>query len=82
MLTTTRTKPPKTTLYSYIHCPDVNNHKWFSRNRGEHECILCDKEIKLTEELRTYLLYFGNVGNTIAMNLNAFTSLPIKEELC
>lgn len=78
MLNTTRTKPPKTSLYSYIHCPDVKNNKWKSRDRGEHECILCDKEIKLTEELRTYLLYFSfTTGENITPSLTSFSNLPL-----
>lgn len=80
MLAYTNKTPPNTSAHSYLHNPDVNNNKWKTRGNNETNVILCDKEILLTEELRTYLLYFAYM--TAGKNFNRlynFPLLPIKE---
>jgi hypothetical protein len=80
MLSMTRKSPPDTSAHKYLNNPDVNNNQWCTNGKGETNVILCDKEILLTEELRTYLLYFAYM--TAGKNLNrlhSFSNLPIKE---
>lgn len=82
MLATTRKTPPETSAHGYLLTPDVNNRKWELRGKGEKVVILCDKEIALTEELRTYLLYFSfTSGKNCSHSLTSFSNIPIKQNL-
>ena len=68
------------TAASYLGSPDIKNYKWLTRNKDESAGYLCDKEIELTEELRTYLLYFSfATGKNITPSLTQFSNIPIKE---
>lgn len=81
MLIVTQTKPPLTSLYTYLNNPAVGDDKWENRGKDETCVVICDKEIKLTEELKLYLQYFSYfMGNKILNRLYAFSNLPIKEE--
>lgn len=70
---------PITSAQSYLHCPDVRNHQWKTRGRGEADVFLCDYDIGLTEELELYLSYFSNkVAHTLNQTLTSFSNIPIK----
>lgn len=67
------------TAASYLGSPDINDNQWLTRNKGENAGFFCDVDLDLTEELKTYLLYFNmtadkNTGHT----LRSFSNLPIK----
>ena len=80
MLTTTFKLLPKISAHKYLSVPDINHNKWKTRGNNETHVILCDKEILLTEELKTYLLYFAYVGNKLTVTTTAFSNLPIKNQ--
>ena len=76
-------KTSGTSAYSYLTNPDISNNQLLTRGRGETAGFLCDKEIKLTEELKLYLRYFGNkIGHKTFYTITSFSEIPIKEELC
>lgn len=68
------------TASSYLSSPDIRDNQWLTRNKGETAGFLCDVNIELTEELKTYLLYFScTVDKNLSNTVTFFSNLPIKE---
>ena len=72
-------KTSGTSAYSYLYMPDINNGLWKTRGKGETNGFLCNMEIKLTEELKTYLTYFlFGTGKNLKHTLTSFSNIPLK----
>lgn len=73
--------PHSNSAFNYLNLADMGDGQWFTRNRGEDVVMICDKEVKLTEELVLYLRYFSPTADkNIRHSLKSFSNLPIKEE--
>ena len=71
-----------TSAHSYLQNPDVNNGLWKTRGTGETNGFLCNIEIKLTEELKIYLRYFGNkISHKQMHTIPSFSNIPLKQNV-
>lgn len=80
MLTILFKKPYVNSAFNYLQLADISDNQWLTRNKGERVVVLCDKEVKLTDELVQYLHYFTTTSDkNIRHTLTSFSNLPIKE---
>lgn len=81
MLSSTRKTQPTSSTTIYLLAPDVRNNQWKARGNNEVITIICNYDICLTEDIKSYLGYFSfTTGKNICHTLKSFSEIPIKNQ--